>query len=91
MPRSARNYKMIQEEFPENQMPYDYLKNNIGKGVKVNCRQDVELKGKLRAFDFHQNLFLSDVTETSKSGQRSFEVLFVRGDQLITLENDDNN
>lgn len=28
--------------------PYDYLKESVGKDVKITCRNETELRGKLR-------------------------------------------
>lgn len=43
--------------------PIDLLNNSINEELFIKCRNNIELKGKLIAFDTHLNMMLSDVEE----------------------------
>ncbi|CAB3406689.1 unnamed protein product [Caenorhabditis bovis] len=79
--------------------PLDLLRLSLEEKVYVKMRGDRELRGRLRAFDQHLNMVLSDVEEivtTRETDEESFEgiyqqtkrsvpMLFVRGDSVILV------
>ncbi|CAI5447825.1 unnamed protein product [Caenorhabditis angaria] len=79
--------------------PLDLLRLSLEERVHVKMRTDRELRGKLRAFDQHLNMVLSEVEEivtTRETDEDTFEeiyrqtkrtvpMLFVRGDSVILV------
>jgi U6 snRNA-associated Sm-like protein LSm3 len=74
--------------------PLDFLRLCVARRVKVQVLDDRELVGIMDGFDEHCNLLLSEITETLTldrfgpepvSHARSIALLFVRGDQVITV------
>ncbi|ELP87438.1 snrnp sm protein, putative [Entamoeba invadens IP1] len=65
--------------------PIDLVKLSLDEVVLVKLRGNRQLKGKLRAFDQHLNLVLTEVTETYNSVSRDFPVLYIRGDLVVIV------
>ena len=79
--------------------PLDLIRLAIDEKVVVKCRGDIELRGRLHAFDQHLNMVLGDVEETVtsreideeteeemiQSSKREIDMLFVRGDIVILV------
>jgi U6 snRNA-associated Sm-like protein LSm3 len=70
--------------------PFDYLTALVGKYVQIKCRNSRQIKAVLNAYDDHLNLLVSNVTETGTSidgvvEDRSFDVMYVRGDGIIGI------
>lgn len=68
--------------------PFDYLTSLLGKYVQIKCRNERQIKAVLNAYDDHLNMLVSNVQEkgTNFDGvqeERSFEVMYVRGDGII--------
>lgn len=77
----------------EKPMPQDFLRLCLERRVKIQTTGDRELEGILHAYDEHCNLVVGDVRElhidsstgTKMRYTRSFELLFVRGDRVVTI------
>ena len=78
-------------------MPQDYLRLSMLKKVRVQVQTERLLDGILHAYDEHCNLILSDVTEhllglnekgiKSSVSQRQIDLIYVRGDRIISIAN----
>mmetsp|Transcript_9155 Transcript_9155/g.29144 ORF Transcript_9155/g.29144 Transcript_9155/m.29144 type:complete len:93 (-) Transcript_9155:390-668(-) len=79
--------------------PLDMIRLALDERVVVKCRDNRELTGILHAFDQHLNIVLGEAEETKTTvvvdaetgeelrtrSQRSFPMLFVRGDGVILV------
>ncbi|EFO93071.1 hypothetical protein GCK72_014546 [Caenorhabditis remanei] len=79
--------------------PIDLLRLSLDERVYVKMRNDREIRGRLRAFDQHLNMVLSEVEETIttrevdedtfeeiyRQTKRVVPMLFVRGDSVILV------
>ncbi|KAL7712955.1 Snrnp sm protein [Entamoeba marina] len=65
--------------------PLDLVKLCLDENVIIKLRGGRQLTGKLRAFDQHLNIILSDVTETYNDEKRTFPSLYVRGDLVVLV------
>jgi U6 snRNA-associated Sm-like protein LSm3 len=74
--------------------PMDFLRVLVERRVKVQVAQGRELLGIIQGYDEHCNLLLNEVSESvtfrAPDGRvthpsRSIDLLFVRGDQVITI------
>lgn len=68
--------------------PFDFLTTLVGKYIQIKCRGERQIKAVLNAYDDHLNLLVSNVKETGPNvdgvvEERSFEVMYVRGDGII--------
>lgn len=68
--------------------PFDIVRGCIAQNVKVGLKNGKEVRGILHAFDQHMNMVLTEVTEDTNNGsvasrQRSFGMLFIRGDLVV--------
>jgi len=66
--------------------PFDMLNNAINKQVLILLKDNVQIRGKLKAFDVHMNIVLEDAEELKdgKSKTKYVETL-VRGDNLVWI------
>ncbi len=66
--------------------PFDMLNNAINKQVLILLKDNVQIRGKLRAFDVHMNIVLEDAEELKdgKSKTKYVETL-LRGDNLVWI------
>ena len=64
--------------------PFDMLNNAINKQVLILLKDNVQIRGKLKAFDVHMNIVLEDAEELKdgKSKTKYVETL-LRGDNLV--------
>jgi U6 snRNA-associated Sm-like protein LSm3 len=70
--------------------PFDIVKGCIAQRVKVELKSGREICGTMHAFDQHMNMVLAEVTEMTGSDlapskKRSFGMLFIRGDLVVTM------
>jgi U6 snRNA-associated Sm-like protein LSm3 len=81
----------MQEGAPK---PQDFLRVCLERKVKVQILGKRELVGTMQGYDEHCNLLLSEIVETltvvDAEGRqvkhaRSLDLLFVRGDRVITV------
>ncbi|BFU21060.1 LSM domain containing protein [Entamoeba histolytica HM-1:IMSS-B] len=65
--------------------PIDLIKLSLDDNVFIKLRGGRKLKGKLRAFDQHLNIILTNVSEMYQEKTRTFPVLYIRGDLVILI------
>lgn len=74
-------------------MPLDFLRLCLERRVKVQLNGDREVDGVLHAYDEHCNLVVGDVQEIlvvtvdnkKMRKTRTFELLYIRGDRVVTI------
>lgn len=66
--------------------PLDALNNSRNKTVMVDLKNGLRFQGKLKAFDIHINVVLTEAEEF-KNGELSRKIgtVFIRGDTIITI------
>ncbi len=66
--------------------PFDTLNDAKGKGVIVELKSGKQLTGKLKSFDQHVNMVISD-SEEKVDGEvkRKLGTVFIRGDTIIFI------
>ena len=77
----------------EKPMPLDFLRLCLERRVKVQLHGDREVDGVLHAYDEHCNLVVGDVQEIlvltvdnkKMRKTRTFELLYIRGDRVVTI------
>lgn len=67
--------------------PFDVLNDTKGKEIIITLKNSEVYKGKLKAFDVHLNLVLSDVTEMSSEKEEKTQQILIRGDAIVTIKN----
>jgi len=65
--------------------PMDALGDLLEKDVLVKTKNGMEISGKLKAFDMHVNIVLTDVKYTEKDTEKKFSKMFIRGDTIILI------
>ncbi|MBS3175435.1 small nuclear ribonucleoprotein [Candidatus Woesearchaeota archaeon] len=66
--------------------PFDTLNDSKGKGIIVELKSGKQLIGKLKSFDQHVNMVLTDCEEkVSGETTRKLGVTFIRGDTIIFI------
>ena len=79
---------MSETEKVSSTRPFEFLTALVGKYVQIKCRGDRQIKAVLNAYDDHLNMLVSNVSEKGANidgevKERSFEVMYVRGDGII--------
>lgn len=66
--------------------PFDLLNDSIGKGVLVMLKDDMQIRGTLKAFDVHMNIVLENA-EQIEGGQTKtkYGKLILRGDNVLLI------
>jgi small nuclear ribonucleoprotein len=66
--------------------PFDMLNNAINKQILVQLKDNVQIRGKLRAFDVHMNIVIEDAEEIKdgKTKTKYIETL-LRGDNIVWI------
>lgn len=66
--------------------PFDLLNDSIGKGVLVILKDDMQMRGTLKAFDVHMNIVLENA-EQMQNGETKVKYgkLILRGDNVLLI------
>jgi small nuclear ribonucleoprotein len=66
--------------------PFDMLNNAINKQVLVFLKDNIQIRGKLKAFDIHMNIVIEDAEELKdgKTKTKYVETL-LRGDNIVWI------
>ncbi len=66
--------------------PFDMLNNAINKQILVQLKDNVQIRGKLKAFDVHMNIVIEDAEEIKdgKTKTKYVETL-LRGDNIVWI------
>ncbi len=66
--------------------PFDMLNNSLNKQVLIMLKGNVQVRGKLKAFDVHLNIVLEDAEELDNGKVKTKYVeVFLRGDTVILV------
>lgn len=70
----------------ETSRPFDMLNKSLNKQVLVQLKDNIQVRGKLKAFDVHMNIVLEDAEELKegKSKVKYVEAL-LRGDNIVWI------
>lgn len=63
--------------------PIDALDKAKGKKVLVKLKNGDEITGTLKALDLHLNLWVEDVDVQEKEEKKKFNILLIRGDNIL--------
>jgi small nuclear ribonucleoprotein len=66
--------------------PFDMLNNSINKQVLIQLKDNIQIRGKLKAFDVHMNVVVEDAEEIvdGKTKTKYVETL-LRGDNIVWI------
>ncbi len=66
--------------------PFDTLNDAKGKGIILELKGGKQLVGKLKSFDQHVNMVLSDCEEkVDGEVKRKLGTVFIRGDTIVFI------
>lgn len=66
--------------------PFDLLNESIGKGVLVVLKDNVQIRGTMKAFDVHMNIVLDNAEQLEKGEVKTkFGKLMIRGDNVLLV------
>ncbi len=64
--------------------PFDMLNNAINKQVLILLKDNIQIRGKLQAFDVHMNIVLEDAEELKDGKPKTKYVeTLLRGDNIV--------
>ncbi|BCS90551.1 MAG: small nuclear ribonucleoprotein [Candidatus Micrarchaeota archaeon] len=70
----------------ERPRPFDLLNKSIGKNVLVRIKGDVNIRGRMTAFDVHMNIVLEDAEEIEDGEVKAkLGTILVRGGNIVFL------
>ncbi|QPG76260.1 hypothetical protein FOA43_003646 [Brettanomyces nanus] len=91
---------MVVEKSVSASEPLDLIRLRLDEHIFVKLRGNREMSGKLHAYDSHCNIVLGDAVETIyfvedgskelKSRQEKSELVFVRGDSVMSITDSTN-
>jgi small nuclear ribonucleoprotein len=66
--------------------PFDMLNNSLNKQVLIILKGNVQIRGKLKAFDVHLNVVLEDAEElVGGKPKTKYAESFLRGDNIVFI------
>ncbi|MBI4053465.1 MAG: small nuclear ribonucleoprotein [Candidatus Diapherotrites archaeon] len=66
--------------------PFDFLNDAIGKEVLVMLKDNVSIRGTLKAFDVHMNIVLEGAEQLENGSPKAkYGKLMVRGDNVLLI------
>ncbi|HIH10539.1 MAG TPA: small nuclear ribonucleoprotein [Candidatus Diapherotrites archaeon] len=69
-----------------NNRPFDLLNDSLGKNVLVELKENVSVRGTLKAFDVHMNLVLENAEKLENGEPKNrYGLLLLRGDNVLLI------
>lgn len=69
-----------------NNRPFDLLNDALGKEVLVMAKGNIQIRGKLKAFDVHMNIVLENASQIVDGQLKTnYGKLMVRGDSIVMI------
>ncbi len=66
--------------------PFDMLNNSINKQILVLLKDNIHVRGKLKAFDVHMNVVIEDAEELKDGKVKTKYVeTLLRGDNIVWI------
>lgn len=66
--------------------PFDLLNEAIGKDVLVVLKDNVQIRGTMKAFDVHMNIVLENAEQLDNGEVKTkFGKLMIRGDNVLLI------
>jgi len=66
--------------------PFDLLNDSIGKDVLVVLKDNLKIRGNLKAFDVHMNIVLENAEVLENDEPRTkYGKIIVRGDNILLI------
>lgn len=66
--------------------PFDLLNESIGKEVLVVLKDNIRIRGTLKAFDVHMNIVLENAAQIENGEMKTkYGKLILRGDTVVLI------